>query len=364
MLVNGKPYRTIWATKIEGCVKIIDQTRLPFEFVVVELTNLDNAARAITEMLVRGAPLIGATTAWGMWLAMLENNTDNGLAQSQQRLLATRPTAVNLQWAIAKLDQALHPAPPKERADIAFKLAQEITDNDVKLCSEIGDFGSQLISDAYTAKENSTPVNILTHCNAGWLATVDWGTALAPVYKAHNAGIPVHVWIDETRPRNQGNFLTAWELQQHGVPNTVIVDNAGGHLMQRGEVDMCIVGTDRTTASGDVCNKIGTYLKALAAHDNKIPFYVAAPSTSIDWGITDGFKNIPIEQRDPREVSHISGRLDDGSLATVQVLPDRSLARNDAFDVTPARLITGIITERGICKATQKSLSKLFPEFT
>jgi methylthioribose-1-phosphate isomerase len=364
MKVNGKPYRTIWPSETETHVNIIDQTRLPFEFVIVKLATLNDATVAITDMLVRGAPLIGATTAWGMWLAMLENSTDIGLTRAQDQLRATRPTAVNLQWALAKVDEALRPVPPAERAATAFTLAQTITDADVQLCSAIGDFGSQLITDSYISNGEKSPVNVLTHCNAGWLATVDWGTALAPIYKAHNAGIPVHVWVDETRPRNQGNFLTAWELQQHGIPNTVIVDNAGGHLMQHGEVDMCIVGTDRTTANGDVCNKIGTYLKALAANDNKIPFYVAAPSTSIDWAITDGLRNIPIEQRDHHEVSRISGKLDDGTLATVQVLPDGCITRNDAFDVTPAKLITGIITERGISEANQKSLSKLFPEFS
>jgi methylthioribose-1-phosphate isomerase len=363
MKVNGKAYRAIWPSKTEKYVEIIDQTRLPFEFVIVKLASLDNAASAITEMLVRGAPLIGATTAWGMWLAMLDDNSDNGLAQAQDQLRATRPTAVNLQWALAKMEAALRPTLPPERAVIAYALAQEITDNDVRLCSAIGDCGSRLITNLYKSKGSDTVINILTHCNAGWLATVDWGTALAPIYKAHNAGIPVHVWVDETRPRNQGNFLTAWELHQHGIPNTVIVDNAGGHLMQHGKVDICIVGTDRTTANGDVCNKIGTYLKALAANDNDIPFYVAAPSTSIDWTMTDGLKNIPIEQRDSLEVSRISGKLDDGTIGTVQVIPDGSNTRNDAFDVTPARLVTGIITERGVSKADQQSLSKLFPEF-
>ncbi|HAY46731.1 MAG TPA: S-methyl-5-thioribose-1-phosphate isomerase [Gammaproteobacteria bacterium] len=363
MKVNGKPYRTIWPSKAKDCVNIIDQTRLPFEFVVVKLTTLEDAARAITDMLVRGAPLIGATTAWGIWLAMIKDSSNLGLDHAQQLLHSTRPTAVNLQWALAKMDEALRPSPQAERIEIAFALAQEITDADVKLCSAIGDFGSRLIGDLYNAKSNSATINILTHCNAGWLATVDWGTALAPIYKAHDARIPVHVWVDETRPRNQGGFLTAWELNQHGVPNTVIVDNAGGHLMQHGEVDICIVGTDRTTANGDVCNKIGTYLKALAAKDNNIPFYVAAPSTSIDWDITDGLKNIPIEQRSDEEVSHISGILDDGAIATVQILPSGCTARNDAFDVTPAHLITGIITERGISEANQQSLSRLFPEF-
>jgi methylthioribose-1-phosphate isomerase len=364
MKVNGKAYRTIWPSKAEVCVKIIDQTRLPFEFIVVKLTTVNEAASAIADMLVRGAPLIGATTAWGMWLAMLKDSTDRGLVRAQDQLHATRPTAVNLQWALAKTDEVLRPAPPPERAEIAFNLAQEITDADVKLCSAIGDCGSRLIADLHKTKSDAATVNILTHCNAGWLATVDWGTALAPIYKAHNAGIPVHVWVDETRPRNQGNFLTAWELHQHGVPNTVIVDNAGGHLMQHGEVDICIVGTDRTTANGDVCNKIGTYLKALAAKDNNIPFYVAAPSTSIDWAITDGLKNIPIEQRDSQEVSHISGKLNDGTITTVQVLPDGCNTRNDAFDVTPANLITGFITERGISEANQQSLSRLFPELS
>lgn len=363
MKVDGKHYRTIWPSKTGRTVEIIDQTRLPFEFKIVELANLDDAVNAIADMLVRGAPLIGATSAWGIWLAMLADSSDASLEQAHDKLRNARPTAVNLSWALAQMSTALKPLKPEERGAAAYARALEITENDVTLCSSIGDHGSQLISNAYAAKNSNGPVNILTHCNAGWLATVDWGTALAPIYKAHDAGIPVHVWVDETRPRSQGNFLTAWELQHHGVPSTVIVDNAGGHLMQNGEVDMCIVGTDRTTASGDVCNKIGTYLKALAAHDNNIPFYVAAPSPSIDWTITDGLSEITIEQRDHREISHIAGKLNNDSLATVQVLPDNCSTRNDAFDVTPARLISGIITERGICAANQRALSAMFPEY-
>ena len=362
MKINGKHYRTIWPCETGQSVEIIDQTRLPFNFSIVKLASLDDAVNAIANMLVRGAPLIGATTAWGVWLSMLADSSNTGLDRALDKLINARPTAVNLSWALTQMNALLRPLKPQTRAAAAFSRAMEITENDVALCSSIGDHGNELISNAHAAKNNSEPVNILTHCNAGWLAAVDWGTALAPVYKAHDAGTPVHVWVDETRPRSQGNFLTAWELQHHGVPNTVIVDNAGGHLMQNGEVDMCIVGTDRTTASGDVCNKIGTYLKALAAHDNNIPFYVAAPSPSIDWAITDGLAEITIEQRDQQEISHIPGKLNNNSLATVQVVPDNCSTRNDAFDVTPARLISGIITERGICAANQRALSAMFPE--
>jgi methylthioribose-1-phosphate isomerase len=359
MKVDGTPYRTIWLNRDGWGVDILDQTRLPHAFEVVTLRSLEGAAAAIRDMWVRGAPLIGATAAYGMALALRAEATDAGLARAHALLGATRPTAVNLRWALDRARAALAPLPPRERAGAAYRLAAEICDEDVAINAAIGDHGLPLLR-AIAARKGR--VNVLTHCNAGWLATVDWGTATAPIYKAHDAGLDVHVWVDETRPRNQGAFLTAWELGHHGVPHTVIVDNAGGHLMQRGLVDIVIVGTDRTTATGDVANKIGTYLKALAARDNGVPFHVALPSPTIDFGVSDGLGEIPIEERGAREVTHIAGRAADGTVAAVQLTPDGSPAANPAFDVTPARLVTGLITERGLCAASREGIAGLFPE--
>ncbi|HXY98367.1 MAG TPA: S-methyl-5-thioribose-1-phosphate isomerase [Stellaceae bacterium] len=361
MNVRGTPMRTIWLEP-DGAVGIIDQTRLPHEFVTARLGTLADAAHAISAMLVRGAPLIGATAAYGVALAMRGEASDEALDAACRSLLATRPTAVNLRWALEEMRALLRTLPPAERAAAAVRRAGEIADEDVAINRAIGRHGLALIAAAWEKARKRRPVELLTHCNAGWLATVDWGTALAPIYAAHDQGIPVHVWVDETRPRNQGASLTAWELNQHGVPHTVIVDNAGGHLMQHGEVDLCIVGTDRTTASGDVANKIGTYLKALAAHDNGVPFYVALPSPTIDWSIEDGVRDIPIEQRDAAEVIEIAGRLPEGGIARVRLVPDGSPAANYAFDVTPARLVTGLVTERGVCAASREGLLSLFPE--
>jgi methylthioribose-1-phosphate isomerase len=359
MLVDDKAYRTIW--RKEGGVAIIDQTRLPHEFIEIELATLADAAAAIKDMKVRGAPLIGVTAAYGLALALRADATDSALDAACATLAATRPTAVNLVWALATMRAALQILPQEKRAAAAFDRAAEITEDDVALCSAIGDHGLALIADI-AARKKGAPVNILTHCNAGWLATVDWGTATAPIYKAQEAGIPVHVFVDETRPRNQGASLTAWELGQQGISHHVIVDNAGGHFMQHGDVDIVIVGTDRTTAAGDVCNKIGTYLKALAAKDNGVPFFVAAPSPSIDFALSDGVEEIPIEERSEREVTHLPGRADDGRITTVQVTPRGSKARNPGFDVTPARLVTGLITERGVISANREALAKAFPE--
>jgi len=361
MNVAGKPFRTIWPSADGAAAEIIDQTRLPHAFVIARLATLDDAAHAIRAMLVRGAPLIGATAAWGLWLALRADSSDTGLARAHATLFATRPTAVNLRWALDRVRAHVSPLRPADRAAAARALAIEICDEDVALNHAIGAVGLPLIQAIAAQKQPGARVNVLTHCNAGWLATVDVGTATAPIYAAHEAGIPVHVWVDETRPRNQGASLTAWELLNHGVPHTVIVDNAGGHLMQHGQVDLVIVGTDRTTASGDVCNKIGTYLKALAAHDNRVPFYVALPSPSIDWTVHDGVREIPIEERSPREVTHLTGRLADGSVVTIAIAPDGSPAANPAFDVTPARLVTGLITERGIADASEAGLRRLFP---
>jgi len=363
MNVDGTPYRTIWLADDGRTVEIIDQTRLPHEFVIVPLRGLADACTAIRDMWVRGAPLIGATAAYGMALAMVGDASDAGLENAYDRLYETRPTAVNLRWALDDLKVLLTPMKSDQRVAAAYARAAEIADEDVEICSSIGDHGKGLIETAWEKRGKPDQVNVLTHCNAGWLATVDWGTALAPIYKAHDAGIPVHVWVDETRPRNQGASLTAWELGQHGVPHTVIVDNVGGHLMQHGQVDLCIVGTDRTAASGDVCNKIGTYLKALAAEDNDVPFYVSLPGPTIDWTLVDGVKDIPIEQRDAREVTEITGRAKDGTVTTVRLTPETSNAANYAFDVTPARLMTGLITERGVVEASLAGLATLYPEY-
>lgn len=361
MRVNGRAMRTIWLNDNGWAVDIIDQTRLPHAFEIVTLKTPEEAAHAIKHMLVRGAPLIGATAAYGMALAMHRDTSDASISHAYDVLLETRPTASNLRWALDRVRAALVPLRPDEREEAAYRLAVELADEDVAINADIGRHGLPIITAIAEAK-GGEPINILTHCNAGWLATVDWGTATAPIYMAHDAGIPVHVWVDETRPRNQGAYLTAWELANHGVPHTVIVDNAGGHLMQHGLVDMCITGTDRTTATGDVCNKIGTYLKALAAHDNGVPFYVGLPSPTIDFSISDGVAEIPIEQRSAYEVTHIPGRLENGEIATVQITPDASPAANYAFDVTPARLVTGLITERGVAEASRESIAALFPE--
>lgn len=365
MNVNGRPTRSIWLADDGWAVEIIDQTKLPHAFECCRLETLDDAARAIRDMLVRGAPLIGATAAYGLALAMRADPSAEHLEHASKVLFTTRPTAVNLRWALEDVGARLRALPADERADAAYARAAAICDEDVTTNRAIGEHGLGLIRDAWRrAKkaEKARPVNLLTHCNAGWLATVDWGTALAPIYLAHDAGIPVHVWVDETRPRNQGASLTAWELGQHGVAHTVIADNAGGHLMQHGKVDLCITGTDRTTARGDVCNKIGTYLKALAAHDNGVPFYVALPGPTIDWSIEDGLTEIPIEERDGRELSEVTGRRADGAIATVRITPEGSAAANFAFDVTPARLVTGLVTERGVCAASRAGLLSLYPE--
>ena len=362
MRVDGKPYRTIWVAADGWAVEIIDQTRLPHDFVVRRLETLDDAARAIRDMWVRGAPLIGATAAYGLCLALRSDASDSRLGVAYDTLLATRPTAVNLRWALDEMCAAIAPLEPGERVQGAYGRAASLCDDDVAINRAIGDHGLGLVRDMWAAGAGRDRLNVLTHCNAGWLAAVDWGTALAPVYKAHDAGIPVHVWVDETRPRNQGASLTAWELEKHGVPHTVIADNVGGHLMQRGMVDMCIVGSDRTTCAGDVCNKIGTYLKALAARESAVPFYVALPSPTIDWSIEDGVKDIPIEQRDGRELSTMTGRTDTGEVVTVSILPENSPAANYAFDVTPGRYVTGLITERGVCAASAEGLRSLFPE--
>lgn len=377
MDVGGKHYHSIWVSEpdTEPCpvINIIDQTCLPYEFVVVQLRSMEDAIKAICDMQVRGAPLIGATGAYGLHLALRVNASNQALLDAYDLLLASRPTAVNLRWALDRLKDELMNCPQEQRVDVALQMANDICSSDVAMCAAMGEYGLDIIKSLYAKKtagksrsdeELSPVVNILTHCNAGWLATVDWGTALAPIYKAHAAGIPVHVWVDETRPRNQGAYLTTWELAQQGVPHTLIVDNAGGHLMQKGLVDMCIVGTDRTTRRGDVCNKIGTYLKALAAFDNDVPFYVAAPSPSIDWNICDGLADIPIEQRSRDEVAQLNGITSTGSRETVDIVPEHIQIRNDAFDTTPARFITGLITERGVCGANEVALAKLFPELS
>lgn len=362
MNVGGRPMRTIWLAADRRRVEIIDQTRLPHELVIATLATIDDAARAISTMQVRGAPLIGAAAAYGMALAMAADPCDAAVECAVARLAATRPTAVNLRWALDEMRCALHGAPPPQRFAAALARAGEIAEADVASSRAIGENGARLIEEAWRRRGASRPVEVLTHCNAGWLAAVDWGTALAPVYRAHDAGIPVHVWVDETRPRNQGASLTAWELGQHGVPHTVVVDNAGGHLMRQGLVDLCLVGTDRTAANGDVANKIGTYLKALAARDNDVPFWAAMPSSTIDWTLSDGVAEIPIEERGAAEVTDVTGRTADGTVTTVRVTPLESPAANPAFDVTQARLITGLITERGRCDASAAGLRGLFPD--
>ena len=362
MLVNGNPYRTIWVADDGWGVEIIDQTKLPHAFRIARLATLEDAARAIERMQVRGAPLIGATAAYGLCLAAREDASDEAIERACARLLGTRPTAVNLSWALGEMRTSLRDLPHNERTAAAYGRAAAICEADVAACRAIGENGLTLIRGVLEKSGHDGPVNILTHCNAGWLACVDWGTALSPVYMAHDEGVAVHVWVDETRPRNQGAALTAWELGRHGVPHTLIPDGAGGHLMQRGMVDLCITGTDRTTATGDVGNKIGTYPQALAARDNGVPFYVALPHSSIDWTISDGLEEIPIEQRDAAEVTRISGLGDDGSVVSVRLAPEGSRAMNFAFDVTPAGLITLLITERGLCPASAEGLLGLYPE--
>ena len=358
MNVRGQHYRTIWPTLgEERLIQLIDQRFLPHRFVVEEVRSVAEMAAAIREMHVRGAGLIGAAAGYGMYLATFEPD----LMAAAQQLKATRPTAVNLAWAIDRQLKSIGAAKSaQERQRVAFQTAVEIADEDAEYCRRIGEHGVELIR-SLSEKKGDARVNILTHCNAGWLAFVDYGSATSPIYAAHDAGIPVHVWVDETRPRNQGSKLTAWELGEHGVPHTVIADNAGGHLMQRGEVDAVMVGTDRTTYTGDVANKIGTYLKALAAKDNSIPFYVALPSSSFDWTIRDGVREIPIEERGSEEVSYADG-LHEGRQVEVRVTPETSPAANFGFDVTPRGLVTGLITERGICEANEQSILGLFPE--
>jgi methylthioribose-1-phosphate isomerase len=360
MLIEGRPRRTIWPTA-DGAVEIIDQTRLPHAVEIIRLASAADAVTAISDMQVRGAPLIGVTAAWGLALALAQDASDLGLERAGALLRASRPTAVNLAWAIERLSRIVAALPPASRARAAREEAARIADEDVGACRSIGEHGAALI-EAVSRRKGGAQINILTHCNAGWLATVDWGTALAPIYVAQERGVAMHVWVDETRPRNQGAALTAFELGQQGVDHTIIVDNAGGHLMQHGKVDLCIVGADRIAASGDAANKIGTYLKALAAADNDIPFYVAAPSSTIDWRLSDGIAEIPIEERSPREITHMSGALAGGGVAEVMIAAPGSAAANFAFDVTPARLITSLITERGVCAATEAAILRLFPQ--
>jgi methylthioribose-1-phosphate isomerase len=363
MKIDGTPTRTIWVEADGRTVGIIDQTLLPHRFIKIHLKTLADAAHAIKSMQVRGAPLIGATAAYGVWLALQEDASDEGLDRAYAALIETRPTAINLKWALDEMMMAaVRNRPRAERLEAALHRANQIAEEDVEINQAIGRNGLKLIEAIAAKKKNGERVNVLTHCNAGWLATVDWGTATAPIYMAHDKGIPVHVFADETRPRNQGASLTAWELNHHGVPHTVIPDNTGGHLMQHGMVDIVIVGTDRVTAQGDVCNKIGTYLKALAARDNNVPFYVALPSPTIDFTVSDGVAEIPIEERSGDEVALMSGKTKDGRIETVQIIPDGSGVANYAFDVTPARLVTGLITERGILQADRAALAKAFPE--
>lgn len=362
MTGERRRFRTIWREADGRTVGIVDQTELPHALVRVRLETLADAARAIADMQVRGAPLIGATAAYGLALALRDDPSDASLTAARGTLLATRPTAINLAWALERVAAAVAPLEPGERAAAAWSEADRIAEEDVAINAAIGAHGLSIIREIAARKAPGEPVRILTHCNAGWLATVDWGTATAPIYKAQEAGIPVHVLVDETRPRNQGAALTAFELGFHGVPHAIVVDNAGGHLMQRGAVDLVIVGTDRTTRCGDVCNKIGTYLKALAAADAGVPFYVALPSPTIDFSVADGLAEIPIEERAAREVTHVRGRLEDGTVAAVAIAPAESPALNPAFDVTPARLVTGLVTERGVIPADEAAIAAAFPE--
>jgi methylthioribose-1-phosphate isomerase len=362
MKVDGKPMRSIWLEPDGWSVGVIDQTALPHRFATARLTSLDDTAHAIRAMLIRGAPLIGATAAYGICLALRGDASDESLDRAYAALMATRPTAINLKWALDEMVAAVRNRPRAERTAAAYRRAAEICEQDVAINTAIGRHGLPLIASIAARKKAGERVNVLTHCNAGWLAAVDVGTATAPIYLAHDNGIPVHVFADETRPRNQGASLTAWELGQHGVPHTVIADNTGGHLMQHGLVDLVIVGTDRVTRNGDVCNKIGTYLKALAARDNDLPFYVALPSPTIDFTVADGVAEIPIEERSPDEVATMTGRTGDGRIATVRIIPDGSGVANYGFDVTPARLVSGLITERGVIAASRATLAGAFPD--
>jgi methylthioribose-1-phosphate isomerase len=358
--IEGVPYRSIFLDEDGWSLRIVDQTVLPHDFRTLRIADLEGMAAAIAGMHVRGAPLLGVAAAYGLALALRSDASDASLERACGILLATRPTAVNLRWALDRVREAVVPLPPGERAGAAFDVAGAIAEEDVERNRRIGEHGLGLVREA-AARRPGHPVRILTHCNAGWLATVDWGTATAPIYMAHDQGVPVHVWVDETRPRNQGASLTAWELGRHGVPHTVIVDNAGGHLMQRGQVDLCLVGADRITAAGDVVNKIGTYLKALAANDNGVLFYVAAPSSSVDWTLSDG-ADVPIEERAGDEVARMTGRAEDGRAVSVRVVPEGSPVANPGFDVTPARLVTALVTERGVTGASREGLARLFPE--
>jgi methylthioribose-1-phosphate isomerase len=360
MRIKGQHFRTIWPADGHS-IEVIDQTQLPHVFATKQLATMEDAAAAIRTMLVRGAPLIGATAAYGIAMAMRDDASDEALDAAYETLLETRPTAINLKWALDRMRASLRNTPRATRAEAAWSEAARICDEDVETCRRIGEHGLEIFREAYAKKGGKGTLNVLTHCNAGWLACVDWGTALAPIYMAHDAGIPLHVWVDETRPRNQGASLTAFELGSHGVPHKIIADNAGGLYMRQGQVDLCIVGTDRVTANGDVANKIGTYLKALAAKDNDVPFYVALPSSTIDWTLNSG-DLIPIEERSSDEVTKMTGRLPDGSVATVEISAPGSPAANPGFDVTPARLVTGFITERGTCPATEAGLRGLFPK--
>ena len=361
MKVDGKHFRSVWLEPDGWSVGAIDQRRLPHEFVIAKLTDCAEAAEAIRSMLVRGAPLIGATAAYGMALAMRDDRSDAAIDRAYDMLIATRPTAVNLKWALEEMRAMLRPLAPSARSEAAYARAEDIAEEDVVINQGLAQSGLPLIEAAAARKKRGEAVNILTHCNAGWLATVDWGTATAPIYLAHDRGIPIHVWVDETRPRNQGAALTAWELGHHGVTHTVIPDNTGGHLMQHGMVDLVIVGTDRVAANGDVCNKIGTYLKALAAYDNEVPFYVALPSPTIDFSVARG-SQVPIEQRSAEEVATMTGRTASGRIETVRIVPEASKVANYAFDVTPARFVAGLITERGVLRAERSALSAAFPE--
>ena len=355
MRIEGREYRTIWFEN--DVVKIIDQTKLPHQFIIKDLKTVDDAVNAIKVMEVRGAPLIGATAAYGLVLAIIENNDQSFLKKSAENLISSRPTAINLKWAVDRMMSKLSGVNSNKILELAKSEAKEICEEDIKFCENIGLNGLKILEEIYNKKKDT--VNILTHCNAGWLATINWGTATSPIYHAHKKGIPVHVWADETRPRNQGANLTSYELNEEGIPNTIIADNTGGILMQRGQVDMCIVGTDRTLSNGDVCNKIGTYLKALAAKDNNVPFYVALPSSTIDWNIKD-HKEIPIEERNSEELSHVEGLDKDNKLQKVLIYPQKSKAMNLAFDVTPAKYVTGLITEKGVCEASEQGLKGLF----
>lgn len=357
MKIENKEYRTIWFDEANQLVKIIDQTKLPHQFIIKDLNTVKDAINAIKTMEVRGAPLIGGTAAYGIVLAIKENNDPEFIKKSAEELIQSRPTAINLKWAVDRMLNKLSGVKSDDVLNIALKEANDICDEDEKFCENIGLNGLKIIEEIYNKTKKT--VNILTHCNAGWLATINWGTATSPIYHAHKKGIPVHVWVDETRPRNQGANLTSYELNEEGIPNTIIADNTGGILMQRGDVDMCIVGTDRTLSTGDVCNKIGTYLKALAAHDNNVPFYVALPSSTIDWDIKN-FKDIPIEERNSEELSHIEGIDENNKLKKILIYPKKSKALNLAFDVTPAKYVTGLITEKGICETSSNALRKMF----